>query len=255
MSAIPAARQPVPGSGRPKSPPFRRSEPAELCPTRAAEWRAEEEDLDREQESDEAEADEGSEAEAPASQRRSRGGVKRRPRGPPWAAGGSYAQAGGQGRGGQGRDGGGRGGRAAGARPSCGPTAVSVIGAGGGVGALRATGADMPRVGRLPYAQSEAQSHFWPAKGRRLEGFKILVQEMPASITKDQITAWMGRKSCPAPCDMQVTWSTLTGRKQMALTFRSDQEALAAQRSLRGSDLEAGAKPTQTRWWRCDDGV
>ena len=64
----------------------------------------------------------------------------------------------------------------------------------------------------------------------------------------------MGQKSCPAPCDMEVTRS-LTGRKQMALTFRSDQEAFAAKQNLRGSDLEAGAKPTQTSWWRCDDGA
>ena len=102
-------------------------------------------------------------------------------------------------------------------------------------------------------AQRDIPPQRWPAMGRRPGGYRLLVQEMRSKISRDQIAAWICQKSCPEPCDMELKRSS-TGRAQLALTFAVEQEARIAKRALCGSDLEAGAKETQTRWWRWEDG-
>lgn len=129
----------------------------------------------------------------------------------------------------------------------------------------RSTGADLPRdrfaasdhaAASDPMAAS-ADPRYWPESrdrtGRRHPpGYKLHVRDLPRNITRTQLATWMAKR-CRAPIETNDTLApSPLGRKQIVLTFDRLQDAKDAKRNLHDSDLEPGAHPTQTRWWRDD---
>lgn len=115
-----------------------------------------------------------------------------------------------------------------------------------------ATGADLPPD--PPIYAVEGEPRFWPPTVDRFfawrpPGYKVLIQDMPAIISRTQIAEWLVQKACPDPRDINDAMEPRQGRGQLCLTFDRPDEAITAKVVLDGSDLEPGACLTKTKWW------
>ena len=135
------------------------------------------------------------------------------------------------------------------------PSAISagVSGVGGCRRSFLTTGADLPR----PTCRRALEPQHFPAvttrRRRRPAGYKVIVQDMPRNMTRGQIYNWIASCGCPAPIANDQLKTSPLGRAQICLTFALSEDAAVAKRVLNGVDLESGARPTQTKYWKAGD--
>ena len=116
-----------------------------------------------------------------------------------------------------------------------------------------ATGADLPPD--PPIYAREDEPRLWPPTvdrfcAWRAPGYRVLIQDVLAVISRTQIAEWLVQQACPNPRDINDAMElTQKGRGQLCLTFDRPEEAITAKIVLDGNDLEPGECPTKAKWW------
>ena len=144
--------------------------------------------------------------------------------------------------------------------------------AGGCGGAARTTGADLPRaplrttgadlpVDAVPRSRADdAEPRYWSEQrgrsgGVHPAGYKVLIQNVPAALTMDQIQAWIKHKRCRDPLNIASGGRPKNGCKQLVLTFKQRSGAINAKMLLDGNDLETDRPRTNAVWWKSTAGA
>ena len=84
----------------------------------------------------------------------------------------------------------------------------------------------------------------WHADGY-VAGYKLLLQDMPASWTPAEVTNWIaGYEVVPDDCNWLQ--NPPSGRRQMLLTYRNAEQARSAKNVLNDRLVESGRHPSQT---------
>lgn len=113
-----------------------------------------------------------------------------------------------------------------------------------------ASGLDTPCAG-LAGEEPRFWPQHWTKDKKHTAGYKVLVQDMPSSMRIGQIRRWIFERQCPEPIDVNNGIGlSPRGRLQVCLTFATPEQAHSAKTLLHNRDLEKGAHPTQTKWWK-----